>query len=186
MPKKRARRSAASALILRSPWTISLIRLAGTEIERASWYWLSSSGLRNSVRRISPGCTGGMITSLSIWLSFLVVVNDTQAVNTTMALYEDRMVGLAAPGHLLGSGAGHAGGLAAFPHVVVSRRVGSADRWTKCSQAGLSRRVAVIVPTHAAAAFLILSARLTGIMAGFAARRLASATSVRRQLPGPG
>jgi DNA-binding transcriptional LysR family regulator len=47
------------------------------------------------------------------------------------------------------------------------------------SQAGLSRRVAVIVPKHAAAAFLILSARLTGIMAGFAAWGLASATSVR-------
>jgi DNA-binding transcriptional LysR family regulator len=47
------------------------------------------------------------------------------------------------------------------------------------SKAGLSRRVSVIVPTHAAAAFLILSASLTGIIAGFAARQLASATSVR-------
>jgi DNA-binding transcriptional LysR family regulator len=47
------------------------------------------------------------------------------------------------------------------------------------SQAGLSRRVAVIVPTYAAAAFLILSASLTGIIAGFAARELASATGVR-------
>jgi hypothetical protein len=47
------------------------------------------------------------------------------------------------------------------------------------SQAGLSRRVAVIVPTHAAAAFLILSARLTGIIAGFAARQIASDTGVR-------
>jgi DNA-binding transcriptional LysR family regulator len=35
------------------------------------------------------------------------------------------------------------------------------------------------VPTHAAAAFLILSAGLTGIIAGFAARQLVSATSVR-------
>jgi DNA-binding transcriptional LysR family regulator len=35
------------------------------------------------------------------------------------------------------------------------------------------------VPTHAAATFLILSAGLTGIIAGFAARELASATSVR-------
>ena len=71
-------------------------------------------------------------------------------------------------------------GLAAFPHVVVSRR--GRDRGPLddvLSQAGLSRRVAVIVSTHAAAAFLILSASLTGIIAGFAARELASTTGVR-------
>jgi DNA-binding transcriptional LysR family regulator len=95
-------------------------------------------------------------------------------------LYSDRMVGLAAPGHPLASGPVTLERLAAFPHVVVSRR--GRDRGPLddvLSQAGLSRRVAVIVPTHAAAAFLILSAKLTGIMAGFAARELASATNVR-------
>jgi hypothetical protein len=65
-----------SALILRWPCTISLIRLGGTAIERASWYWLSSSGSRNSVRRISPGCTGGMTASSGICLPLLVVIND--------------------------------------------------------------------------------------------------------------
>jgi hypothetical protein len=35
------------------------------------------------------------------------------------------------------------------------------------------------VPTHAAAAFLILSASLTGIIAGFAARQVESAASTR-------
>jgi DNA-binding transcriptional LysR family regulator len=47
---------------------------------------------------------------------------------------------------------------------------------------GLSRTIAVVVATHAAAAFLILSTRLTGILAGFAARQLAATTSVRPYL----
>jgi DNA-binding transcriptional LysR family regulator len=98
----------------------------------------------------------------------------------TMALYSDRMVGLAAPGHPLASGPVTLERLAEFPHVVVSRR--GRDRGPLddvLSEAGLTRRVAVIVPTHAAAAFLILSASLTGIIAGFAARELAAATGLR-------
>lgn len=98
----------------------------------------------------------------------------------TMDLYEDHMVGVAAPGHPLAQGDVTLERLAAFPHVVVSRR--GRDRGPLddvLEQAGLSRRVAVIVPTHAAAALLVLSANLTGLLAGFAARQLASATSVR-------
>jgi DNA-binding transcriptional LysR family regulator len=110
----------------------------------------------------------------------LGVIDDMGPEVRTMALYSDRMVGLAAPGHPLASGPVTLERLAAFPHVVVSRR--GRDRGPLddvLAQAGLTRRVAVIVPTHAAAAFLILSAGLTGIIAGFAARELASATSVR-------
>ena len=113
----------------------------------------------------------------------LGVIADLGPEVRTMALYEDRMVGLAAPGHPLASassGPVTLERLAAYPHVVVSRR--GRDRGPLddvLEAAGLSRRVAVIVPTHAAAAFLILSARLTGIIAGFAARQLASTTSVR-------
>jgi len=109
----------------------------------------------------------------------LGVINDMGPEVRTMALYSDRMVGLAAPGHPLASGPVTLEQLAAYPHVVVSRR--GRDRGPLddvLSQAGLSRRVAVIVPTHAAAAFLILSASLTGIIAGFAARELASTTGV--------
>ena len=98
----------------------------------------------------------------------------------TMALYSDRMVGLAAPGHPLASGPVTLERLVSFPQVVVSRR--GRDRGPLddvLAEAGLSRRVAVIVPTHAAAAFLVLSAGLTGIIAGFAARQLSSATDVR-------
>jgi len=113
----------------------------------------------------------------------LGVIHDMGPEVRTMAPYSDRMVGLAAPGHPLASRA--AGPvtlerLAAYPHVVVSRR--GRDRGPLddvLEQAGLSRRVAVIAPTHAAAAFLILSTRLTGIISGFAARQLASATDVR-------
>jgi DNA-binding transcriptional LysR family regulator len=113
----------------------------------------------------------------------LGVIDDLGPEVRTMALYSDRMVGLAAPGHPLASGS--AGPvtlerLAAYPHVVVSRR--GRDRGPLddvLSAAGLSRRVAVIVPTHMAAAFLILSAQLTGIIAGFAAQQLASATDVQ-------
>jgi predicted ATPase len=63
VPKKRASRSAVSALTRRWPCTISLIRRAGTPISFASWYWLTASGLRNSSSRISPGCTGAMTVS---------------------------------------------------------------------------------------------------------------------------
>jgi DNA-binding transcriptional LysR family regulator len=113
----------------------------------------------------------------------LGVIHDMGPEVRTMALYSDRMVGLAAPGHPLvsgGSGSVTLSQLASHPQVVVSRR--GRDRGPLddvLAAAGLSRRVAVIVPTHAAAAFLILSAGLTGIMAGFAARELASATDVR-------
>jgi len=110
----------------------------------------------------------------------LGVVGDLGPEVRTLPLYSDRMVGLAAPGHPLASGPVTLERLAAYPHVVVSRR--GRDRGPLddvLAAAGLSRQVAVIVPTHAAAALLILSARLTGLIAGFAAREVASATAVR-------
>ena len=117
----------------------------------------------------------------------LGVIHDMGPEVHTVALYEDHMVGVAAPGHPLAQGAVTLARLAAYPHVVVSRR--GRDRGPlddALEQAGLSRRVAVIVPTHAAAAFLVLSANLTGILPGFAARQLATATSVRSYaIPAP-
>jgi hypothetical protein len=44
VPKNRASRKAVSALIRRSPCTISLTRRAGTPISFARWYWLTDSG----------------------------------------------------------------------------------------------------------------------------------------------
>jgi DNA-binding transcriptional LysR family regulator len=46
-------------------------------------------------------------------------------------------------------------------------------------EAGLTRRVAAVVPSYLAAAFLILTTDLTGLIAGFAARPIAAATGAR-------
>src|ERR1700752_54825 len=43
----------------RRPSTISLMRRGGTLIARASAFWLSSMGFKNSSSRISPGVTSG-------------------------------------------------------------------------------------------------------------------------------
>ena len=50
--------NAVSAVIPRFLRTISFIRLVGAPMSRASRFWLRFIGLRNSSRRISPGCTG--------------------------------------------------------------------------------------------------------------------------------
>jgi len=110
----------------------------------------------------------------------LGVIHDMGPEVRTMPLYADQMVGLAAPGHPLMSGPVTLERLAAVQHVVVSRR--GRDRGPlddALEKAGLSRQVAVIVPTYAAAAFLILSTRLTGILAGSAARQLTAVTDLR-------
>ena len=109
----------------------------------------------------------------------LGVIHDMGPEVRTMTLYADQMVGLAAPGHPLMTGPVTLERLAAVQHVVVSRR--GRDRGPLddvLEKAGLSRRVTVIAPTYAAAAFLILSTDLTGILAGSAARQLAAATNL--------
>jgi DNA-binding transcriptional LysR family regulator len=110
----------------------------------------------------------------------LGVIHDMGPEVRVMPLYEDRMVGLAASGHPLTSGPVTLERIAAAEHVVVSRRGrvrGPLD--DALEQAGLSRQVAIVVPTYAAAVFLILSTRLTGIIAGYAARQFAATTGVR-------
>lgn len=110
----------------------------------------------------------------------LGVIHDMGPEVRTIELYEDHMVGLVAPGHPLASGTVTLERLAAAPHVAVSRRGrerGPLD--DVLAAAGLSRTVAVVVPTYAAAAFLVLTAGLTGILTAFAARQLAAATGVR-------
>ncbi|HEY1620281.1 MAG TPA: LysR family transcriptional regulator [Streptosporangiaceae bacterium] len=107
----------------------------------------------------------------------LGVIRDFGPEVRTMALYEDQMVGLVAPGHPLASGRVTLRRLAAVPHVAVSRRgrvTGPLDDVLR--QAGLTRRVAAVVPSYLTAAFLILTTDLTGLLAGFAARPIAAAT----------
>jgi len=48
-------------LASRAPAAGDALRPAGTSSALASRYWLTSSGLRNSSSRISPGCTGGKV-----------------------------------------------------------------------------------------------------------------------------
>jgi len=110
----------------------------------------------------------------------LGVIHDLGPEVAAMTLYEDHMVGMAGPGHPLADGEVTLERLAAVSHVAVSRR--GRDRGPLddvLAEAGLSRQVAVIVPTYAAAAFLVLTAGLTGILAGFAARQFAVATGIR-------
>src|ERR1700737_3339506 len=71
-PRARDRRRAVSALIPRLPWTISLIRRAGTSIAFATRYCEIPIGSRNSAKRISPGWVGA---KSAIGLSLLVVVD---------------------------------------------------------------------------------------------------------------
>jgi len=60
VPKKAASRKAVSAVIPRFASTISLMRLGGTPVARASAFWLMSMGTRNSSRSTSPGWMFGI------------------------------------------------------------------------------------------------------------------------------
>jgi len=53
-----AKRSAVSAVMPRRSFTTSAIRVTGTRKAMAILFMLKPSGVMNSSRRISPGCTG--------------------------------------------------------------------------------------------------------------------------------
>src|SRR6185503_8965535 len=59
-------------VMARSPFTISLIRRAGTPMSFASRYWLKPIGLRKSSSRISPGV---MFASSLLFIRFLMVIH---------------------------------------------------------------------------------------------------------------
>jgi hypothetical protein len=80
VPKKRASRSAVSALIRRWPCAISLTRQAGTPISLASWYWLIPSGLRNSSSRIFPPDARALLAEPGVRGRLPVVIPGTDAV----------------------------------------------------------------------------------------------------------
>ena len=110
----------------------------------------------------------------------LGVIGDLGPEVRTQPLYDDHMVGLVADGHPLSQGPVTLARLAAVPHVTVSRRGrvrGPLDEVLE--REGLSRRVIAVVPTYAAAAFLILSSDATGLFPGSAAGRLVDVLPAR-------
>ena len=56
-PKARPSRIEVSAVTDRLPFTIWFMRVRGTFIATASWFWLIPRGSRNSSCRIIPGCS---------------------------------------------------------------------------------------------------------------------------------
>src|SRR4051794_10490383 len=72
VPKKRASRSAVSAVTERSPFTIAPMRVAGTRNDIASAFTDRPSGTRNSSASTSPGC---VVTRFGV-PEFLMIVDD--------------------------------------------------------------------------------------------------------------
>jgi DNA-binding transcriptional LysR family regulator len=95
----------------------------------------------------------------------------------TEPLYEERLVGMIAPGHQLAARRVTLRKLSAMDHVVVSRRgrrSGALDE--ALSASGLERRVVAIVPTFTAAADIITASQLTGLVPSRYATQVSAAT----------
>jgi len=107
----------------------------------------------------------------------LGVIGDLGPEVHTQTLFAERLVGLAAAGHRLAAGRVTLRRLAAADHVAVSRRGqarGALDEVLASN--GLSRRVVAVVPTYTAAAHIIASSELTGLVAASYAAQVAALT----------
>jgi DNA-binding transcriptional LysR family regulator len=107
----------------------------------------------------------------------LGVIGDLGPEVRTAPLYDDHPVGLAAAGHPLAAGPVTLRRLAAADHVVVSRRGrtrGALD--DVLATRGLARNVVAVVPTFTAAAHIIASSGLTGLLGARYARQVAGLT----------
>jgi len=107
----------------------------------------------------------------------LGVIGDLGPEVRTQTLFAERLVGLAAAGHQLGSGRITLRRLGAVDHVAVSRRGqahGPLDE--VLASRGLSRRVIAVVPTYTAAAQIIASSGLTGLVTASYASQVAALT----------
>ncbi|HTU38748.1 MAG TPA: LysR family transcriptional regulator [Acidimicrobiales bacterium] len=93
------------------------------------------------------------------------VIGDFGPEVRVQALYEERLVGMVAAGRPLSSGRPTLGRIAAVEHVAVSRRGRTRGAFDDVlDQRGLARRVVVVVPTFSAAADIIASSELTGLI----------------------
>lgn len=93
------------------------------------------------------------------------VIGDLGPEVRTQPLYEERLVGMVAAQHPLGSGRPTLRRIAALDHVTVSRRgrsTGAFDRALKAR--GLRRNVVAVVPSFTAAADIIAASELTGLI----------------------
>jgi DNA-binding transcriptional LysR family regulator len=98
----------------------------------------------------------------------------------TEPLYSDHPVGMAAAGHPLGSGAVTLRRLAGADHVAVSRRGRTRGVFDDVlAEHGLARNVTAVVPTFTAAAHIIISSGLTGLIGARYARQVAVLTGAR-------
>jgi DNA-binding transcriptional LysR family regulator len=110
----------------------------------------------------------------------LGVIGDLGPEVRTAPLYDDHPVGLVAAGHPLAAGPVTLRRLAAADHVVVSRRGrtrGALD--DVLASRGLTRNVVAVVPTFTAAASIIASSGLTGLLGARYARLVAGLTGAR-------
>jgi len=107
----------------------------------------------------------------------LGVIADLGPEVRTEPLYDDRLVGMAAAGHPLADGQLTLRRIAAADHVAVSRRGQVRGAFDEVLTArGLVRNVAAVVPTFTAAAAIIVSSELTGLLSARFARRTAVRT----------
>ncbi len=92
-------------------------------------------------------------------------------------LYAERLVGLVAAGHPLASGRVTLRRIAAAEHISVSRRGRTRGAFDDVLDAhGLARKVAAVVPTYTAAAHIITSSALTGLITASYAAQVAALT----------
>jgi len=107
----------------------------------------------------------------------LGVIPDLGPEIRTQPLYQEHFVGLVAAGHRLAAGRITLRRLAAAGHVAVSRRGrprGALD--DVLAEHGLTRNVVAVVPTFTAAAHIIVSSELTGLIPARYASQVAART----------
>jgi DNA-binding transcriptional LysR family regulator len=95
----------------------------------------------------------------------------------TQPLYHERLVGMVAAGHPLASGRVTLRRIAAAEHIGVSRKGRTRGAFDDIlDQHGLTRRVVAVVPTFTAAAHIIASSQLTGLITASYATQIAALT----------
>jgi DNA-binding transcriptional LysR family regulator len=105
----------------------------------------------------------------------LGVIGDLGPEVRTAPLYNDHPVGLVAAGHPLADGRITLRRLAAADHIAVSRRGRARGAFDDVlAEHGLARNVAAVVPTHTAAAHIIVGSELTGLLPARYARHFAA------------